>query len=132
MNKYFKIVALMFCGTQMASNSFAQTKKVVLITGAANGIGKATALAFAQKGYTTYATDKDTSQMQDLEAAGCKIADNGLTVRPLSAYCLERRDARGLIIGYGYARLADIAQGAPLLGRLVLDAIQRWKHSLPT
>ena len=68
----------------------------------------------------------------DDQALARRIADNGLTVRPLSAYCLKRRDARGLIIGYGYARLADIAQGAPLLGRIVLDAIHRWKHSLST
>lgn len=68
----------------------------------------------------------------DDKALARKIADNGLTVRPLSAYCLKRRDARGLIIGYGYAPLADIAQGAPLLARLVSDAIQRWKQTCPS
>ena len=63
----------------------------------------------------------------DDQALARKIADCGLTVRPLSGYCLKRRDARGLIIGYGYARLPDIARDAPLLAQLVLDAIGRWR-----
>ncbi len=55
---------------------FAQSttkQKTVLITGAANGIGKATAIAFVEKGYITYATDKDTTNMKDLEKLGCRI-----------------------------------------------------------
>ena len=63
----------------------------------------------------------------DDQALARKIAEHGLTVRPLSGYCLKRRDSRGLIVGYGYARLADIERDAPLLAQLVLDAIGRWK-----
>lgn len=49
------------------------SNKTVLITGAASGIGKATAIAFVKKGYITYATDKDTSNMQDLKKLSCQI-----------------------------------------------------------
>ena len=54
--------------------------KTVLITGAASGIGKATAIEFVKKGYNTYATDKDTSNMQDLEELGCKIKYVDVTI----------------------------------------------------
>jgi short-subunit dehydrogenase len=54
--------------------------KTVLITGAASGIGKATALAFVKKGYVTYATDKDTINMQDLEKLGCRIRYIDVTI----------------------------------------------------
>jgi GntR family transcriptional regulator/MocR family aminotransferase len=49
------------------------------------------------------------ASLDDVELAR-HIGTLGLTVRPLSAYCLARRDLRGLIIGYGYAPLADIAR----------------------
>ena len=61
---------------QTSTNS----KKTVLITGAANGIGKATAMAFVEKGYKTYATDKDTTNMKDLEKLGCKIKYLDVTI----------------------------------------------------
>ncbi len=40
-----------------------------------------------------------------------------MMVRPLSAYCLQRSDARGLVIGYGYAPLADIERFGPVLAQ---------------
>ena len=54
--------------------------KTVLITGAASGIGKSTAIEFVKKGYNIYATDKDTSNMQDLEELGCKIKYVDVTI----------------------------------------------------
>lgn len=48
-----------------------------------------------------------------------RIAQQGLTVRPLSAYCLQRTDLRGLIIGYGYAPLDEIARSGPVLALAV-------------
>jgi len=54
-----------------------------------------------------------------------RIGDLGLTVRALSAYCLTRRDARGLVIGYGYAQLADIARYGPVLARAIQGALAR-------
>jgi len=44
-----------------------------------------------------------------------RVGEQGLTVRPLSAYCLQRQDLRGLVIGYGYAPLDDIRQFGPEL-----------------
>ena len=54
--------------------------KTVLITGAANGIGRATAMTFVKQGYKTYATDKDTSNMDELEKLGCKIKYIDVTI----------------------------------------------------
>ncbi|MDP2021033.1 MAG: PLP-dependent aminotransferase family protein [Hydrogenophaga sp.] len=48
-----------------------------------------------------------------------RIAQQGLTVRPLSAYCLARKDLRGLVIGYGYAPLSDIKRCGPVLSAAV-------------
>jgi len=52
-----------------------------------------------------------------------RIAQQGLTVRPLSAYCLHREDLRGLVIGYGYAPLASIERFGPMVARAVQAAV---------
>lgn len=51
--------------------------KVVLVTAAAQGIGRATALAFARAGATVHATDINEPAMRDLGA------DRGISVRRL-------------------------------------------------
>ncbi len=61
----------------------------------------------------------------DDKALAERIARLGLTVRALSAYCLERKDAKGLVIGYGYATLADIERCGPLLARAVSETLER-------
>lgn len=48
-----------------------------------------------------------------------RIAQLGMTVRPLSSYCLRRDDLRGLVIGYGYAPLEKIERFGPALGRAI-------------
>jgi GntR family transcriptional regulator/MocR family aminotransferase len=63
----------------------------------------------------------------DDQALARRIAEHGLLVRALSGYCLQRRDARGLVIGYGYAPLGGIRQGAPVLARLILEELRRWR-----
>ncbi|WNO03837.1 PLP-dependent aminotransferase family protein [Rhodoferax mekongensis] len=60
----------------------------------------------------------------DDEALARRIGQAGMVVRPLSAYCLQRQDAKGLVIGYGYATLGDIAHWGPVLARLVSNAIE--------
>ena len=55
----------------------------------------------------------------DDQALARRIGELGLTVRALSAYCLDRTDAKGLVIGYGYAPLADIARWGPVLARAI-------------
>jgi NAD(P)-dependent dehydrogenase (short-subunit alcohol dehydrogenase family) len=44
-----------------------ETKKVVIVTGAASGIGKATAVRFSQEGFALVATDIDNSGLQHLQ-----------------------------------------------------------------
>jgi GntR family transcriptional regulator / MocR family aminotransferase len=48
-----------------------------------------------------------------------RLKQQGLTVRPLSAYCLTRKDLKGLVIGYGYAPLSAIERGGPVLAAAV-------------
>ena len=55
----------------------------------------------------------------DDKALALRIGEQGMTVRALSAYCLSRTDAKGLVIGYGYAPLRDIAHYGPLLAKAV-------------
>ena len=43
---------------------------------------------------------------------------------PADVRRLQRTDLRGLIIGYGYATLGDIAHWGPVLARLVSNAIE--------
>jgi NAD(P)-dependent dehydrogenase (short-subunit alcohol dehydrogenase family) len=53
--------------------------KVVLITGTSSGIGRASALMFAQKGFVTYATARRLDAIRDLERAGCRILSLDVT-----------------------------------------------------
>ena len=70
--KALGVIALGISATATKAQEL-QNPKTVLVTGAASGIGKATAIGFAKKGYVTYATDKDVSHMEDLESAGCRV-----------------------------------------------------------
>jgi NAD(P)-dependent dehydrogenase (short-subunit alcohol dehydrogenase family) len=53
--------------------------KTVLITGAASGIGRATAEAFAKRGYTTYATSRRLETLNALAASGCQTLELDVT-----------------------------------------------------
>ncbi|QDL54610.1 PLP-dependent aminotransferase family protein [Rhodoferax aquaticus] len=61
----------------------------------------------------------------DDKALAHQVASLGLTVRALSAYCLERTDVKGLVIGYGYAPLAEIQQHGPSLAKAIAHALAR-------
>ncbi len=60
-----------------------------------------------------------------------RVADQGLRVSPLSAYCLQRTDLRGLVIGYGYAALDEIQQFGPTLARTVGRELRSLTRDLP-
>jgi GntR family transcriptional regulator/MocR family aminotransferase len=64
----------------------------------------------------------------DDRALAQDLARHGITVRPLSAYCIERTDLRGIVIGYGYARLNDIQRSGSRVTRVVLHALQPVGH----
>lgn len=61
----------------------------------------------------------------DDKALALRIGELGLTVRPLSAYCLQRRDAKGLVIGYGYATQEDIERYGPVLAKAIMNAMSK-------
>jgi len=52
-----------------------------------------------------------------------QIGKLGLVVRPLSAYCLKRQDLKGLVIGYGYAPLAQIKRFGPVLAQALQQVL---------
>jgi NAD(P)-dependent dehydrogenase (short-subunit alcohol dehydrogenase family) len=53
--------------------------KTVLITGAASGIGRATAEAFAKRGYITYATSRRLETLNELATVGCQTLELDVT-----------------------------------------------------
>ncbi len=55
----------------------------------------------------------------DDAALAQRIAQIGMTVRPLSSYCLQRSDVKGLVIGYGYAPLSEIERLGPRLAAVI-------------
>ena len=59
------------------------------------------------------------------KALALRIGALGMTVRALSAYCLKRTDAKGLVIGYGYAPLSDIAHYGPILAKTIQADLAR-------
>ncbi len=61
-----------------------------------------------------------------------RLAALGLLVRPLSAYCLRRQDLRGLVVGYGYAALADIERHGPMLADAINQVLAEMPSFTPT
>lgn len=60
----------------------------------------------------------------DDRALAQTLAKEGLTVRPLSAYCLQRTDIRGIAVGYGYASLASIQRHGGVLRDRIAQALK--------
>lgn len=61
----------------------------------------------------------------DDKALAQRIGDMGLIVRALSAYCIQRQDAKGLVIGYGYAALTEIERCGPMLAKALSAELAR-------
>jgi GntR family transcriptional regulator/MocR family aminotransferase len=62
----------------------------------------------------------------DDQALALQLRQTGLVVRPLSAYCVSRQDIKGLVMGYGYAPLAEIEHFGPLMAEAVAAALRRY------
>jgi GntR family transcriptional regulator / MocR family aminotransferase len=59
----------------------------------------------------------------DDQALALKIVSLGMTVRALSAYCLQRNDVKGVVVGYGYAPLTSITRWGPTLANAISAAL---------
>jgi NAD(P)-dependent dehydrogenase (short-subunit alcohol dehydrogenase family) len=102
--------------------------RVVLVTGAASGIGRATALAFADRGARVVAADRDADGN---EVTACTIRDQGaealaLTVDVSDAEAVSRMVAH---ISAKFGRLDVACNNAGIEGELVPTAdytIEEW------
>lgn len=90
--------------------------RVALVTGASSGIGEATALRLAQRGYTTYAAARRTSRMDSLRDQGIRtvavdVTDDTSLVALVEQVIAEsgRIDVLVNNAGYGsYGALEDV------------------------
>jgi NAD(P)-dependent dehydrogenase (short-subunit alcohol dehydrogenase family) len=97
--------------------------KVVLITGCASGIGRATAERMSADGWTVVATARRAEQMADLAAKGCEtlaldVADEASRVAAVEAALARHGRIDALVNNAGYS-----LSGA--LEPLPLDAVRR-------
>ena len=107
-----------------ARHSYAQRRQC-LLEALAPCLGKNAQITGAEQGLHLCVRLPDAL---DDKALAQRIGTFGLTVRPLSAYCLERQDAKGLVIGYGYAPLAEIERWGPVLSKALLSELKRLRH----
>lgn len=92
-------------------------KKIVLITGASSGIGKAAALEFAGKGFIVYGAARRVSEMSDLLTRGINVVELDVTNEQSMVSCVGHIiDKEGCIdvlvnnAGYGsYGAVEDVS-----------------------
>lgn len=91
---------------------------VILITGAASGIGRALALNAHARGHTVYATDRDTDALAGLAALGLRTQRLDVTSAADIAALVARLDADGvgpdmLINNAGFGAIAPVLEISP-------------------
>ncbi len=97
--------------------------KAVLITGCSSGIGRATAVRLAKKGWTVYASARRPESIADLSEAGCKTLQLDVTdensMRAAVAEVEREHGAVGVLINNaGYSQSGPVEQ-------VGLDAVRR-------
>ncbi len=101
--------------------------KIVLVTGAASGIGKATALRLARAGWTVFASARTEAQLGDLVAGGCRavaldVADEASRVAAIERITREAGPVGVLVNNAGYSQSGAVEE-VPL---------DRWKRQFET
>jgi NAD(P)-dependent dehydrogenase (short-subunit alcohol dehydrogenase family) len=82
--------------------------KVILVTGCASGMGKATALRLSNEGWIVYATARNLSDVEFLKAAGCRtlaltVGDESSMVKAVETIVNEAGSIYGLVNNAGYS-----------------------------
>lgn len=92
-------------------------KRVVLITGASAGIGKATAVLLAERGYKVYGAARRIERMEELKSLGIEtlsmdVSDDESMVKGVK-YIVEKEGRLDILInnaGFGfYGAIEDVA-----------------------
>jgi len=88
--------------------------RAVLITGCSSGIGRATALRLAERGWPVYATARKVSSIEDLAARGCTTlaldVNDDASMRAAVGVVVEREGAVGVLVnnaGYSQSGAAE-------------------------
>lgn len=90
-----------------------EVSRVVLITGCSSGLGRATAIHLANKGWTVYATARRVTDLAETTAAGCKalaldVTDEASMVAAVQTIEAEHGAIGVLINNAGYSQSGAI------------------------
>lgn len=111
------------------------TTETVLITGCSSGIGRATARAFLDDGWTVYATARNQSDIAELADAGCVTASLDVTDdEAVRAVVDEAIDESGhidcLVNNAGYGQFGTVEDIPVSAGRRQFDVNLHGPHRL--
>ena len=76
-----------------------QTSRAVLVTGCSSGIGRATALALARAGFPVWASARKAGDLEELEAAGCRVIELDVTDERSRIAAVQRVEAEHGAVG---------------------------------